>query len=146
MIVFKEIMTTHITDTTEAKITRIAMTDIKIRVNRKVVVGTIQKMIILDRTPEVDIQIVRKVRIILDPDMTIIIKADIKLDLPIDLHTKTIQAIGITSDQGIDLDLNPHEVPLNDTTVPIDLYPDQKIRDPNQENFHMIDNKTEKIK
>ena len=98
-ITLLEIMTvTNITKTT----TPITKTDIE------VIAENIHK-IIIDLILDKDITIDPQVHTHLDPDMTIIIKEELHLDLQIDYHTEIIPTIDTIPDQDIDLVLNHKE-------------------------------------
>ena len=79
----------------------------------------------------------------IDLDLIIIIKAELHLDLHIDLYTEITQITDITPTQDTDLVLNHKETPLNDIIIHIDLHQDLEILDHDLEHPHETDNKTE---
>ena len=106
-----------------------------------VVIAETTHKIIIDQILDEDITIDLQAHTHLDPDMTIIIKEELHLDLHIDHHTETIPIIDTIPDQDIDLVLNHKEIPLNDTIIHIDLHQDQKFIDQDLEHPHKTDNK-----
>ena len=120
----------------------ITTTDIKIMTGTEATVEIIHKIFIdpiLDRDITIDLQ----VHTHLDPDMIIIIKEELHLDLHIGLHIETILIIDTILDQDIDLVLKHKETPLDGTIIQTDLHPDQEITDQDLEHPHKTDNKTE---
>ena len=97
--------------------------------------------IIIDLTLDKDITIDLQVHTHLDPDMRVIIKKELHLDLHIDLPIETTVIIVTILDQDIDLVLNHKETPLDDTIIHTDLHPDQEIIDQDLEHLHKTYNK-----
>ena len=126
------IRTINPTTTSEIEIT----TDIKapVEIIHKIIID-----LILDKGITIDLQ----VHTHLDPDMTIIIKEELLLDLQIDLPKETTLIIDTILDQNLDLVHNHKETPLDDTIIHIDLHPDQEITDQDLEHLQKKDNKIE---
>ena len=132
MIVLGLIKTTTPTTTTDIEIT----TDLEVIVE---IIHEINSELTLDKNITTDLQVLTH----LDPDMTIIIKEELYLDLYIDLPIETTLIIDRILDQDIDLVLNHKKTLLDDTIIHTDLHPDQKIIRQDLEHLHKTDNKIE---
>ena len=137
-ILLKTMIVQDLTRTT----TPITTIDIEITTDIKVIVEIIHKIITeltLDKGITIDLQVLTH----LDPDMIIITKEEIHLDLHIDLAIETTLILDTILDQDIDLVLNHKETLLDDTIIHTDLHPDQEIIDQDLKHLHKIDNKRE---